>query len=122
MLHRLAVEIHRIVIQLAFVYVKLAELDLALQARQRVVVELDLALGHAANHDDLLVLCVRKALVNFWTIKEFKRDFLDDAILLVNVTRKLNYHVRVAIRHNETLLQDEVLRVVDAYEGARAIS
>ena len=106
MLHRLSVKINRVVIQLAFVYVEFTELNLTLQARQRVIVELNLAGGHASYHDDLLVLSVRKALIYLRTIEKFERDLLYDTVLLVNVARELHNHMRVTIRHDESLLED----------------
>ena len=81
-----------------------------------------MARGHASYHDNLLVLSVREALINLRTIEEFERNLLYDTVFLVNVARELHNHMRITIGHNEALFEDEVFRVINSHERARAIA
>lgn len=114
---------HRVIVIVRILGVKVSELNLTLKSGEWIVIKFNLTWRHSAYLYYLLILGIREHLLNLGSIKELKcYSLLYLFIGLIEVLRKLDDHVTIAIRNNEALLEYKILWIIDSYESSRAIS
>ena len=93
-----------VVIPILLSFIECPILDLTLQPRQGVILKLNLAARHPANHYHFLFFVKRVSLVYLRAIKEFECYLLVQLTsCLVDVIGELNDHMRISVRNYEAL-------------------